>query len=285
MDYKVYALMAILLASVASVTLVSTANAQTSALTVTTDKTSYEQDDQITISGTVTNIQTGQPVLIRVNNPQGALARTEPITNVAADGSWSYTFPAGGPLMRPAGEYTVLATYRGVTEEATFEYVGSGVGPGGTGYLTIMAEIGGEEHPIQYKITGGTLQSMVGDVDLATLTGTIASTSDGVLTIRLPRETIQALTVANQPTGGNDIDFEVFVDTIPATDVDEVATSATLRELTIPFEAGAEEIEIVGTWIIPEFGAIAAIVLAVAIVGIIVATARYGKFNNFAPRL
>jgi predicted secreted protein with PEFG-CTERM motif len=55
--------------------------------------------------------------------------------------------------------------------------------------------------------------------------------------------------------------------------------------LTIPFEAGAEEIEIVGTWIIPEFGAIAAIVLAVAIVGIIVATARYGKFNNFAPRL
>jgi hypothetical protein len=25
--------------------------------------------------------------------------------------------------------------------------------------------------------------------------------------------------------------------------------------------------------------------LAVAIVGIIVATARYGKFNNFAPRL
>ncbi|MEP0825870.1 MAG: PEFG-CTERM sorting domain-containing protein, partial [Nitrososphaera sp.] len=40
----------------------------------------------------------------------------------------------------------------------------------------------------------------------------------------------------------------------------------------------------IGDRIIPEFGAIAAIVLAVAIVGIIVATARYGKFN-FTPRL
>jgi predicted secreted protein with PEFG-CTERM motif len=284
MDYKAYALMAILLASVASVALVSTANAQSTAVTVTTDKQSYAQDDQITISGTVTNIQQGQPVLIRVNNPNGALVRTEPVTNVAADGSWSYTFPAGGPLMSPAGEYTVLATYRGITEEATFEYAGSGVGPSG-GYLTIMAEIGGEEHPIQYKISGGTLQSIVGDVELSTLTATISSTADGVLTLRLPRETIQALTVANQPTGGDDVDYEVFVDTIPATDVDEVATSSTTRELSIPFEAGAEEIEIVGTWIIPEFGAIAAIVLAVAIVGIIVATARYGKFNNFAPRL
>ncbi|HKX80657.1 MAG TPA: PEFG-CTERM sorting domain-containing protein [Nitrososphaera sp.] len=35
----------------------------------------------------------------------------------------------------------------------------------------------------------------------------------------------------------------------------------------------------------PEFGAIAAIVLAVAIVGIIVATARYGKLNSIVPRL
>lgn len=282
MDYKAYALMAILLASVASVALVSTANAQTSSVTVTTDKTSYAADDQITISGTVTNIQQGQPVLIRVNNPQGALARTEPVTNIAADGSWTYTFPAGGPLMRPAGEYTVLATYRGITEETTFEYAGSGeTGP----WRTIMADIGGEDHEIRYQITGGTLQSITGDVELSSLTAMIASTGDGLLTIELKRETIQALSVANQPTGGSDVNYEVFIDTIPANDVDEDPATSTARVLKIPFEAGAEEIEIVGTWIIPEFGAIAAIVLAVAIVGIIVATARYGKFNNFAPRL
>jgi predicted secreted protein with PEFG-CTERM motif len=280
MDYKAYALMAILLATVASVALVSTANAQTSSVTVETDKTSYEQSDQITISGTVTNIQQGQPVLIRVNNPQGALARTEPVTNIAADGSWTYTFPAGGPLMRPAGEYTVLATYRGITEETTFEYAGSGVET----WREFTVDIGGNDYVIRYQISGGSLQDITADVALSSLTVMISSTADGELKIELPRSTMQALSVPDVATGGSDVDYTVFVDTIPDDTFDEEKTS-TARTLTIPFEAGAEEIEIVGTWVIPEFGAIAAIVLAVAIVGIIVATARYGKFNNFAPRL
>ena len=278
MDYKAYALMAILLASVASVALISTANAQTTSVTVTTDKTAYSAGDQITISGTVTNIQEGQPVLIQVFNPKVALVRTDPVT-VAADGSWTYTFPSGGRLMAENGEYEVRATYRGVTEESTFDFTA------GEDWLTIDAMIGGEEHEIRYRITGGTVDEINGDVDLATLTVGLTTTSDGELTIELKRETMQALTVANQPTGGSDIGYEVFVDTIPETGVDEDPASSTARVLKIPFEQGAEEIEIVGTWIVPEFGAIAAIVLAVAIVGIIVATARYGKFNSFAPRL
>jgi predicted secreted protein with PEFG-CTERM motif len=278
MDYKAYALMAILLASVASVALISTANAQTTSVTVTTDKTAYSAGDQITISGTVTNIQEGQPVLIQVFNPKVALVRTDPVT-VAADGSWTYTFPSGGRLMTENGEYEVRATYRGVTEESTFDFTA------GETWQTIDAMIGGEEHEIRYRITGGTVDEINGDVDLATLTVGLTTTGDGELTIELKRETMQALTVANQPTGGSDIGYEVFVDTIPEAGVDEDPATSTARILKIPFEQGAEEIEIVGTWIVPEFGAIAAIVLAVAIVGIIVATARYGKFNSFAPRL
>jgi predicted secreted protein with PEFG-CTERM motif len=281
MDYKAYALMAILLASVASVAVVGTASAQTSAVTVETDKESYTSGEQVTISGTVTNVQQGQPVLIRVTNPQGALARTEPVSNVAADGSWTYTFPTGGPLMRTSGEYTVQATYRGITEETTFDFTASDDGS----WQTINAMIGGEEHPIRYQITGGSVSEINGDVDFTSLTVTLSTTGDGMLTIELPRETIQALTVANQPTGGSDVDFEVFADTIPVGDVEQTQANAQVRVLEIPFEAGTEEIEIVGTWIIPEFGAIAAIVLAVAIVGIIVATARYGKLNGFVPRL
>ena len=278
MDNKAYALMAILLASVASVALISTANAQTTSVTVTTDKTAYTAGDQITISGTVTNIQEGQPVLIQVFNPLVALVRTDPVT-VAADGSWTYTFPSGGRLMMESGEYEVRATYRGVTQETTFDFTA------GETWLTIDAMIGGEEHEIRYRITGGEVDEINGDVELATLTVGLTTTGDGELTIELKRETIQALTVANQPTGGSDIDYEVFVDTIPSNDTDEESPTSAARVLRIPFEQGAEEIEIVGTWIIPEFGAIAAIVLAVAIVGIIVATARYGKFNSFAPRL
>ncbi len=44
--------------------------------------------------------------------------------------------------------------------------------------------------------------------------------------------------------------------------------------LTIPCAVGAEKIEIHGSWAIPEFGVIAAMILAVAIVSIIVVTAK-----------
>ena len=46
------------------------------------------------------------------------------------------------------------------------------------------------------------------------------------------------------------------------------------NNLTISFEAGTEKIEIVGSHVVPEFGTIAMIVLAVAIVSIIAITAK-----------
>jgi predicted secreted protein with PEFG-CTERM motif len=138
---------------------------------------------------------------------------------------------------------------------------------------------------IKYQITGGSLQTVAADVELSTMTFGISTTGDGTLKLQLPRTVMQALEVPNVPTDGADVDYVVFVDTID-TEFDEAENAAAgTRELAIDFDAGTQEIEVVGTWIVPEFGAIAAIVLAVAIVGIIVATARYGKLNSFLPRL
>ena len=57
-----------------------------------------------------------------------------------------------------------------------------------------------------------------------------------------------------------------------------------MRTLLIGFPAGAGSIDVLGTSVIPEFSTIAVVVLAVAIIGIIIATARYGRFN-FGPRM
>ncbi len=46
------------------------------------------------------------------------------------------------------------------------------------------------------------------------------------------------------------------------------------NQVTVEFPAGTEEIEIIGTFVIPEFGAIAALILAVAIISIIVVSAK-----------
>ena len=72
--------------------------------------------------------------------------------------------------------------------------------------------------------------------------------------------------------GDQDDTFFVLVD---GEEVDfEETTTSTDRTLTIQFPAGAEEIEIIGTFVVPEFGTIAVMILAVAIISIIAVSAK-----------
>jgi predicted secreted protein with PEFG-CTERM motif len=82
---------------------------------------------------------------------------------------------------------------------------------------------------------------------------------------------------------GGDLDYIVFVDELESLEVED-DFGASVRTLTIDFEAESEQIDIIGTFLVPEFGTITAIILAVSIVGIIIATARYSKFS-FLPKM
>ncbi|MEE2605668.1 MAG: PEFG-CTERM sorting domain-containing protein, partial [Thermoproteota archaeon] len=53
--------------------------------------------------------------------------------------------------------------------------------------------------------------------------------------------------------------------------------------VTVPFDASIYTIEIIGTHVVPEFGTIAAIILAVAITSIIVLSAK--SRLNIMPKL
>ena len=269
MDYKTYALVAILLASVASVALVGAAYAQTT-LTVATDAESYTTGDTITVTGQLDATNINQPLLLQVLDEQGNRDRIDQVT-VAADGSYSYSFTAGG-LMNTNGTYTILVNYKTTSEETTFEFVSTDEGP--VSWRPIDVNINGTNHRIEYMISGSgnRLVSVTGDVETISFLATLSTESDGTLSLRFNEAIFDAETV-----------FVAFLDAIPS-DEDYPAGPGATNVIRIDFEAGTEEIEILGDFIIPEFGAIAAIVLAVAIVGIIVATTRYGKFN-FAPRL
>jgi predicted secreted protein with PEFG-CTERM motif len=88
----------------------------------------------------------------------------------------------------------------------------------------------------------------------------IEPTDDGILTITLHEELIKPF---------EDGTFVVIVDNQRMLDFTQVGNT-----LTIPCVAGTEKIEIHGSWAIPEFGVIAAMILAVAIISIIVVTAK-----------
>ena len=141
---------------------------------------------------------------------------------------------------------------------------------------TITMAVGDDEFEIQYMITNGTLDELTADVETATITAMITSEEDGELTLQLPREIVDSV------ENGEDAEYLVYVDDVEDFADDDFGEE--VRTLTVPFAAGTEQIDFVGTMVIPEFGAIAAVVLAVAIVGIIVATTRSGRFS-FLPKM
>ena len=276
MEYKAYALMAILLSSVAAVGMLGNAYAQTG-LTVEAESTDA---NTVTISGNVGTVVAGQPVLLQVYNPNGAAYRIDqiPAADIGTDGAYSYDLRIGGNL-GINGEYNARVTYNQVTEETTFEFTG-GQQPGSewsTATLIITGEDGEtSEYEIEYMMEGGELNELTGDAATATITAMITADAAGQLTIKLPRN------VTDSVENDEDVPFIVFVDEQEFEPEDDMGE--TERILVIDFEEGSEQIDIVGTFMIPEFGAIAAIVLAVAIVGIIVATTRYSKFS-FLPKM
>lgn len=279
---KRYALLAILIGSVAGSTLFSAAFAAPS-ITVQTDKPSYSAGDTIKITGKVTDTTAiNQPILIQVLDPQGGRVRIDQV-NAGADGSYTYQFPSGGQLMNKDGTYKVTVTYKGTTTaQTTFEFKAGSQGQ--QAWKTFTLNAAGQSYPIQYIITNGTVTGMSIDQKTVTLTVNISSTGDGNLQLKLPRNVIDARQGADGKSGA-DTDFTAFLDQAENVSPNESTTpTADMRQISIDFPSGSQNIQIVGTYAVPEFGAIAAIILGIAIVGIIIATTRYSNKLNF-PRL
>jgi len=262
---SVFALSAILIASIG----IAPAFGQIqNSIVVTTDKSSYSEGDVIIVTGEVRELYSGTPVSLIVKNDNAIVALAQ--ITVGADKKFSTEITAGG-TMRTSGTYTVEVTYGTQNRVATtsFEFSGSSGIPssGGNPRITdTTVSIDGSSDLIGYKITGGKLLNIMPDVESNSLIVSIDATSDGSLTLTIPRSILDAT------INGGDDDFFVLIDG-EEVDFDETTTS-TDRTLTIAFPAGAEEIEIIGTFVVPEFGTIAAMILAVAIISIIAISAK-----------
>ena len=112
---------------------------------------------------------------------------------------------------------------------------------------------------LHWNISGGDVLSMHVDEDNASLVIDMTSYDDGELFVALDETYI----------GSDDGTFFVIVGGEESNDYEQAG-----NDLFISFPAGTESIEIVGSYAVPEFGTIAMIVLAVAIVSIIVLTTK-----------
>ena len=266
----VFALSAILIASIG---MTPTFGDIQSSIVVTTDKASYSMGETIVITGEVRDLY-GIPIGLIIKNDI-AIVGLDQIT-VGADKKFRTEFVAGG-TMKTVGTYTIEVTYGNESRTATTSFEFTGVmedqtsGDQITEQESIVTDttisVQGSVDLIGYEITGGKLLSIMTDVDANSLIILIDATDDGSLTITIPRSVLDALL-----GDGSDDDFFVLVDG-EEVDFDEIISS-TDRILTIEFLAGTELIEIIGTFVIPEFGTIAAMILAVAIISIIAISAK-----------
>ena len=229
-------------------------------IAVMTDKASYSDGETIMITGEVKDRLMGQPVSIVVMAPNGSIVALAQVDVV--DMMFSADIVAGG-TMKFEGEYTVTVSYgsQARTAATTFTITDVAGTDGKDGQETAMSSlvVEGAEESVSYTITGGDVISMAPNVDDKSLVIAIDSTEDGSITLTLPKSVIDGIFMVL-------VDGEEWDSDMSKTD------SATT--VTIEFGAGTEEIELFGTFVIPEFGTIAALVLAVAIISIIAVTSR-----------
>lgn len=262
---KAFTLYAIIIVSIGG----GSAFAQTddldlSGIVVTTDKESYNNGDTVVISGQVRDLLSGTPVSLQVFAANGNLVTIEQI-DISPDKTFSKEISAGGVLWKSKGTYTVKVLYgtQSRTAETTFEFGGSdGTTPKPTGTIGVDRT----NFVLSYTIKGGSVLSVTPDDEANSLIIAIKTTSDGELKITLPRALIDA------KINEQDDNFFVLID---GEEVEfEETTTDTDRTLTIAFPDGAEEIEIIGSFVVPEFGTIAALILAIAIISIIAVSAK-----------
>lgn len=243
------------------------------ALSVTTDKQSYNDGDKVTISGSTRDYLGDTPLTLILRNPEGNVVTVNQVP-VTANKTFSTTITAGGALWVAAGKYSVYAQFGGPERSATtsFEFSGSSVSPAGN---TILVD--GTNSTVTYTITNGKVTDIKADTNSKSLIVSIQTSGDGVLTITMPRTLIDA-----KKSDGTDDTYFVLNDGQENDQAQETHTSSADRTLTIPFSNGTSQIEIIGTMVVPEFGPVAAVVLAVAIVSIIAISSRNGL--RFTPK-
>ena len=296
----IFTLFGILITSIA----VSPTFGENESIVVSTDKSSYSENDVISIYGEIKYIALGDQISLIVQAPNGNIVQLDQMT-VESDKKFNAEINPNGPYWKTPGMYKITITqnennqatayfeFTGITspsvnEEAVAEESeavaeeSEAVAEEGTVEEAVAEEsevtiidsiitatsitIQDSTDLISYEITNGKVINSIPDLDAVSLLLYIESTDDGSITLTIPRSVLDAT------INSEDDQFFVLVDG-EEVDFEEIATS-TERTLTINFLAGTEEIEIIGTFVIPEFGTIAAMILAVAIISIVAISAK-----------
>ena len=235
-------------------------------ITVQTDDKNYDEGDTIVISGKVITAIKGVNIVLQLFT-EGNMIEIAQIT-IAQDGTYSHTILAEGPLWKKSGTYVVRSSYEvggGTIAEAEFEYVPKSDIVETKENFEVNAGSKGT-FDVEYIIKGGTVKDIIINSNNFALEVEIETTDDGSITLDLPREFIGA-----EKQDGKDDVFIILIDGIDVAYEESVVLSES-RKITITFEEDDSKIEIIGTYVVPEFGTMIMMILVIGIIVIIIST-------------
>ena len=230
-------------------------------MTVGINDKNYDEGDTITIAGKINTIIGETPVIIQIihNDTFVYFAQKE----IARDGSFTDIIHAGGNLWKSEGVYTVRSSYgNNAIIDLEFNYFPKSDSIETTDNFEVSAGKYGT-FDVPYKITGGTVKNMAVNSDIFGIDIEIESSDKGRLVVKLDREFIDA-----EKQNGKDETYIVLINGIETIHKESIAHTD-YRTLVINFN-GDSKIEIIGTYVIPEFGAIAMMIMIIGILTIIV---------------
>jgi predicted secreted protein with PEFG-CTERM motif len=223
----------------------------------------YDHNSIITINGHAKLNNPDFPITITVSDPIGNIITVDQIMPTP-DSDFQLTFNTGGPLWKKDGLYVIKA--QGGPASTIFKTSVELSGASPSGVECSPNELDADGYCIPYEITGATVSSVSLDQQSKSIVIMLSYSDAGTLTIKPSTDIIQGI-------------FMVLVDGEESNDV-----TIDGNEVTIMFPEGSEQIEVIGTFVIPEFGSVSSLILIIAIISVVIFSSKKLNLVNQFPK-
>ena len=232
-------------------------------ITLSTSNDIYYNGDHVVVFGNVNTLFENIPITIQIYHETNLISVAQ--VPVAKDGTFVSSFYATGSKWKDDGTYLIRVQYTTTQiAETTFEFFSQAIDKSSAEYPVDIPNSG--TFDVGYTIRGGEVEGITMNQDRYSLLVESTMNSNGNLILKLPRESFDA------KSDGTDTTFIILIskqnnaaEDFMQVEYEEIAVGSDYRTIRIPLEEGDRWIEVIGTYVIPEFGSIAIIILVVAV--------------------
>ena len=248
-------------------------------ISLSTSSDIYYNGDYVVIFGSVSTIFENMPITIQIYHESNLVDVAQ--VPVAQDGTFVKSFNAVGQQWNAEGTYIIRVQYTPTQiGEITFEFFSQVIDKSSAVFPVQIPNSG--TFDVGYTIRGGDVTEINMNHDRYSLLVKTTVNANGNLILKLPRESFDA------QSDGKDNTFIILIskennepEDFVQVEYEEIATSSDYRTIRIPLEDGDKWVEVVGTYVIPEFGSVVIIILVVAVSSaIIISKSRFSVRYN-----